>query len=302
MKPVPTTFRCIVISLCSLGLIYVFSACAPLPPPITPEEKVGIASEYPGDRGIDTDSRVVFYENFEDRSLDDIVSRWGNAKHVDNMALSESIPPASSGRYSLNIVNNGQMYTHFEGVDTLFARFYVKFHEKTGYTHHFVTFFADANPTPWPKGGAGRAPAGDQMFSVTIEPHGLRGRVDPPGIWTFYNYWHEMQGGWGNYFYDSFDPIEPGRWYCVEVMIKANSSPELSDGIQAFWIDGQLKGHFTDFNWRTTSDLKINTIWLLYYVTERNMQRNRDYWRDERVMEIWFDDIVLATQIGRAHV
>jgi hypothetical protein len=238
---------------------------------------------------------VVFYENFENRSLEDIVSRWGNAKHIENLSLSNSIAPVSSGRYSLKIENNGQLYTHFKGVDTMFARFYVKFHEKTGYPHHLVTFIADADPTPWPKGGAGHAPAGDQMFSVAIEPHGLGGRVDLPGFWTFYNYWHEMRGGWGNYLYDSYDPIEPGRWYCVEVMVKANSSPEKSDGIQAFWIDGELRGHFKDFNWRTTKDLKLNTIWLLYYVTERNMMRNRDYWKDERVMEIWFDDVVLAT-------
>jgi hypothetical protein len=193
------------------------------------------------------------------------------------------------------MVNNGYLYTHFAGIDTMFARFYVKFHRKTGYPHHLVTFIADADPTPWPKGGAGRAPAGNQSFSSTIEPNGLRGRADPPGIWSFYSYWHEMRGGWGNTFYDSYDPIVTGQWICVEVMIKANSSPEMDDGAQAFWIDGKLQGHFRNFRWRTSNDLKLNTIWLLYYVTERHMQRNRDYLMDERVMEIWFDDIVIAT-------
>jgi hypothetical protein len=202
----------------------------------------------------------------------------------------------STGRYALKIKNNGHLYSHFEGIDTLFARFYVKFHKKTGYTHHLVNFGADRNPTPWPKGGAGRKPQGDQGFSVAIEPNGLGGRSDPPGIWCFYSYWHDMRGGWGNIFYDSYEQIEPGRWHCVEVMIKANSSPEKADGEQALWIDGELKGHFRNFWWRTSKELKLNTIWLSYYVTEENMLRNRDFLKDERTMEIWFDDIIVATR------
>jgi hypothetical protein len=104
-----------------------------------------------------------------------------------------------------------------------------------------------------------------------------------------------MRGGWGNVFYDSFEQIEAGRWYCVEVMIKANTSPEKADGEQALWIDGELKAHFRKIRWRTSAELKLNTVWLQYYVTEENMRRNRDYWMDKRKMEIWFDDIVVAT-------
>jgi hypothetical protein len=259
------------------------------------EEQKSIAVLYPGDKGIEFDKRVVFYENFENKSLDDIIRRWGDAKHIPNLMISDETPSASSGLHSLKIKNNGHLYTHFKGIDTLFARFYVKFHKKTGYPHHLVSFQADSKPTPWPKGGAGRAPEGDEKFTVAIEPFGLRGRADPPGIWTFYSYWHDMTGGWGNRAYESFEQINPDQWNCVEVMIKANSAPDKKDGEQAFWIDGELKGHFTNIWWRTSDDLKLNTVWLSYYVTERNMLRNRDHLIDERIMEIWFDDIVVAT-------
>lgn len=276
-------------------VIIALSACASAPPPISPKEQVGIASDYPNDREIKSDNRVVFYENFEDKSLGEIIDRWGDAKHIQNLSLSNEITQLSKGSHSLRIKDNGHLYTHFSEIDTLFARFYVKFHIDTGYIHHLVNFVADKNPTPWPKGGAGRRPRGDQFFSVAIEPDGLSGRSDPPGIWTFYNYWHEMLGGWGNKFYTSDDPIEPGKWYCIEVMIKTNSSPTLDDGELALWVDGALKGHFRNFLWRTSNELKLNTISLSYYVTERAMRRNRDFRRDERVMEIWFDDIVIAT-------
>lgn len=266
------------------------------PPPISNEAKQGIASHYPNDVGIEKDPRVVFYENFENAPLEEIVAKWGSAGHKNNLSITETVAPDSVGRKALRIKDNGHLFSHFKGIDTLFARFYVKFHKKTGYPHHLVSLIADSNPKPWPKGGAGRAPGGDQRFSVNIDTNGLGGRADPPGIWCFYNYWHEMRGGWGNYFYESYDQVLPDRWYCVEVMIKANSSPEKLDGEQAFWIDGVLKGHFRRFRWRTSNALKLNTIWLSYYVTQRNMLRNRDYQMDQRKMEIWFDDIVVATQ------
>ena len=66
-------------------------------------------------------------------------------------------------------------------------------------------------------------------------------------------------------FFQKKEQIEPGRWYCIEAMLKSNSSPEKSDGEQAFWVDGVEKGRFGGFNWRTTNDLKVNTFWLEYW-------------------------------------
>ena len=92
---------------------------------------------------------------------------------------------------------------------------------------------------------------------------------------------------WGNGFFGKKEQIEPGRWYCVEAMLKANSAPDKNDGEQAFWVDGELKGKFEGFNWRTTNDLKINTLWLLYYNdlegSEKSRRRDPDF--DKRVMQ-----------------
>ncbi len=261
----------------------------------------GIAAQYPGDEGIEKDPRVLFVEDFETGTVKDIAERWGNAAHPENLGLAEEVHPASPGGRSLHIVNNGHLYTHTKGVDTLHARFYVRFHPKTGYIHHFVHLIADRTPTPWPKGGAGKRPPGDSHFTTGIEPWGRWGQEPPPGVWHFYSYWHEMKAdGRGNFWGNFFDPpepvrIEPGRWTCVEARLKANSSPEAADGEQTFWVDGRLAGEFRGIRWRTTDRLKVNTFWLLYYVTEQAARHNKDT-DPGRVHEVWFDDVVLATE------
>lgn len=262
----------------------------------------GLASLYPGDEGIERDPRVLFVDDFETGTVEEIGTRWGNLTNGENMDLSGDIHRNSPGNASLHISKNGHLYTHTKGADTLYARFYVKFHEKTGYVHHFVHLVADRTPTPWPKGGAGETPPGDAKFSTGIEPTGRWGEFPPPGVWNFYSYWHEMKTTWGSVFNGKQEPIQPGRWYCVEAMLKANSSPDKSDGEQAFWIDGELYGHFKGFRWRTTDKLKINSFWLLFYNTNQPAQHNKDPNPESRVMEVWFDDIVVATEyVGPIH-
>jgi hypothetical protein len=79
-------------------------------------------------------------------------------------------------------------------------------------------------------------------------------------------------------------------------MLKANSSPDKADGEQAFWVDGELYGRFGGFRWRTSDKLKINSFWLLYYNTDQAAAHNKDPEPKNRVMQVWFDDIVLATE------
>jgi hypothetical protein len=259
----------------------------------------GIAAAYPGDEGIEKDPRVLFVEDFESGDLRETASRWGDVAHLENLAHAAEIPPGSPGRRSLHISRNGHLYTHTKGVERLHARFYVRFHPKTGYVHHFVHLNAHRLPLPSPGGTAGIRPSGGDRFSTGIEPWGEWGKHPAPGIWHFYSYWHEMKGGrdgkyWGNHFEaPQPEPIQPGRWYCVEAMIQANRPGE-ADGGQAFWIDGRPVGSFTGIRWRTDAAVLPNTFWLLYYITENAARQNRDTATD-RVYEVWFDDIVLAT-------
>jgi len=267
-------------------------ASRPAPGP----EKGGLASLYPGDEGIERDPRVLFVDDFETGTVAETGARWGDIRAPENMSFSEDLHADSPGNRSLRIAKNGHLFTHTRGVDTMYARFYVKFHERIGYVHHFVHLVADRTPQPWPKGGAGETPPGDAKFSTGIEPTGRWGKYPPPGVWNFYTYWHEMKTKWGSVFFGKEELIRPGRWYCVEVMLKANSSPDKSDGVQAFWVDGEPYGSFGGFRWRTTDELKINSFWLLFYNTDQPARHNKDPHPESRVMEVWFDDVVVATE------
>lgn len=267
-----------------------------LAPLASAAERDGIAARYPGDEGIERDPRVLFVEDFETGTVEEIAERWGHISHRENSDLVDEIHASSPGARSIRIAKNGHLFTHTRGVDAMYARFYVRFHPKTGYIHHFVHLVADRTPEPWPKGGAGETPPGDAKFSTGIEPTGAWGKYPPPGVWNFYTYWHEMETKWGSVFYGKEEPIEPGRWYCVEAMMEANSHPEEADGQQAFWVDGVPQGRFPGFRWRTSENLKINSFWLLFYNTEQPARHNDDPDPEGRVMEVWFDDIVIATE------
>jgi hypothetical protein len=70
-------------------------------------------------------------------------------------------------------------------------------------------------------------------------------------------------------------------------MLKHNP-PDQRDGEQAFWIDGELRGHWKGINWRTTEGLKANALTLESYVTDR--------WTENRTNIVYFDNVVIARE------
>jgi hypothetical protein len=190
------------------------------------------------------------------------------------------------------------------GLDTCHLRFYVKFDKDHDYIHHFVHLVGYNPPTRYPQGGAGERPKGDERFSTGIEPWGFWGKYPPPGAWNFYSYWCEMKaGGDGKYWGNSFAPKDPPRverdkWICVEVMLKCNSAPgggqqARANGEQALWLDGKEVGRWGGIRWRTDPKLKVNGLWMLYYITD-NAARQNNVKEPRRVNRVWFDDIVVS--------
>ena len=272
---------------------------APGARPAPEEAAAGIAARYPGDRGIEKDPRVLLHEDFEAGTFD--TKRWPSISNkADALSFSDDVPSASAGKKSLLVTaklgenTGGHLFRRFKpGVETMHARYYVRFAPDCDYIHHFVHIVAENPPTPWPTGGAGLRPAGDKKFSTGLEPAGKGKRFPPPGAWNFYTYWHRMKAaGDGKYWGNSFMPDTPalperGRWYAMEMMVQANTVGK-DDGRQAFWVDGRKIGDFGGFEWRTTADLKINAFWLMSYITDR--------WTQHKVNRVWFDDVVVATE------
>ena len=292
--------------------------------------KQGLASKYRGDEGIEKNPDVVFAENFEEGSLDAVKSRWESVKSPEIMSLSSDVPAASTGKHSLLMAHvggkgtGGHLYRRLlPGHEQLYVRFYVKFAPDCHPIHHFVHVGGYYPPTPWPQGGAGIRPAGNERFTTGVEPYGRKWR------WDFYSYWMQMRSApnkkyWGNDFINDEDlRVERDKWICDELMMKMHEPVSESNGEQAMWIDGrpwekdgQLisrlgkgfpKGKwvwdsftpdpdgapFQGFRWRNDRKLNLNFLWMLLYITDAPAGH---------MSKVWFDDIVVAkTYIGPAN-
>ena len=211
----------------------------------------GIAARYPSDLGIEEDPRVVFAENFELASLDELKKRWETVTQPETMTFEGDVPEGSGGKRSLLMAHvggkgsGGHLYRRLQpGYEKLYGRFYVKFDPNCAPIHHFGTNLGGNLPaTPWPSVRAGTPPGGDKSFWVGIEPFGKS------WVWDYYTYWHEMRGSpprgqtWGNSFVrDPKLKVERGRWNCVELMVKMNDVGD-TNGEMAFWLDGKLISH-----------------------------------------------------------
>jgi len=91
--------------------------------------------------------------------------------------------------------------------------------------------------------------------------------------------WHEMKPMvghyWGNFFNARQEPIEPGRWYCVRSHGAANS-PRKRPTASKPSVDGKLIGHFKQIRWRSSDKLKLNSFWLLDYVSDEVMKQSNE--------------------------
>ncbi len=268
----------------------------------------GIAAEFEEDEGLASHASVIFADNFEQGVLG---NRWDEHNNrggtvLDWVDVSQAEAPL--GQRALQVTaelgknTGGGLTTWFESSTELFIRFYTKFDASCDYIHHFCTLRANKSLQGGERwsgfGGAGDLPDGRERFSTAIEPWGNWGKWQPPGRWNFYSYWHTMEPSpdgkyWGNSFRPEAQPnIVRGEWICVEFMLKHNT-PGKPDGEQAFWIDGQLHGHWRGINWRTSPTLWANAFTLESYVTNR--------WTKQAKNIVYFDNVVIAKEyIGPA--
>jgi hypothetical protein len=83
-----------------------------------------------------------------------------------------------------------------------------------------------------------------------------------------------------------FATSNSGRWFCVEAHVKLND-PGLSNGVQEFWLDGQLEARREGLNFvGTYADYAINAIFF------------ENYWNAGSPVqqERYFDNIVVSTK------
>lgn len=259
-------------------------------------EDPGLAAKYPGDVSIEKDDAVIFVENFESGDLGKWDDNDPNAPPEVRLVTKKELVHSGRGAVQLEArVGEGAggdlTKLFMPGYDRVYARYYTRFAPDfdQGNLMHFVHLAGLKDR--WQLGRSGKKPDGTDFFSTGLEPWRNWGRNPAPGAMGFYSYFVDMKPDpSGPYYGNPFRPDSPpvliqrGRWYCMEMMVKANT-PGRADGEQAFWVDGQLKGHYTGIRWRTTDKLKINCLWVLLYI-HKNKQVNR----------VCFDDVVVATE------
>ena len=242
--------------------------------------------------------RIIFADDFESGDF----AMWDSESNFDDprrIRLTTDPVHVYRGHYAVEVTarigsgSGGQLNTWFmPGYDRVYARWYCKFAADfdQGNFMHLNTLLANRRDNKWSAyGKAGIRPSGDDFFISELVPWRDWGRHPPPGEMMMYTYHMDMPADpnsgmyWGeNKKTEEKVVLERDRWYCMEMMVEANTPGE-ADGEQAFWIDGQLAGRFTGIRWRSTADLKINNFWAMLYVHE-SAQINR----------VWFDEIVVA--------
>lgn len=104
----------------------------------------------------------------------------------------------------------------------------------------------------------------------------------------FYCYHADMKGKYGAHWTwdrDDLGLLENNRWYCIEQYARLNT-PDKDDGILRGWVDGKLAFEKTDVRMRSTTELKIQNIWINLYHGGGNPASSEDH--------LYIDDIVIS--------
>lgn len=275
-----------------------------------PEGDTGIAAKYPGDRGIGADPAVLFHDDFETGRPAD---KWDMVYHAATTRLADEPENVRGGRRSLEFtvpkqraeLSNAAVKKLGAGRDTVFLRYYSKFEngfDQVGSSHNGGYLLAAAPGLAFATPGV-RAD-GTNKFAVSFENWRGDAETKSPGGLNVYCYHPAQRSQWGDHFFPSGTvlPIssrpgdfgehfrsrpdatqELGRWYCYEVMLRANTVGR-RDGRIACWLDGKLIADFPNLRFRDTASLKINYAALDLHIGSNPTRANKK----------WYDDAVIA--------
>ena len=210
---------------------------------------------------------VLFCDDFEAGIKNDWIRDGGDVKLVNGQAKpNEGSNVVELATYG-TIQSSKLLYT-FANQEEVYVRYDVQYasdYDNSGGSHGPV--LGGSQSPPWGMlGTAGTIPNGSDYFVLNHEPDGL---IGSNGEFVFYSYFVNMTGIWGNIFKSSLSQkpiINRSEWHCVEFGLRLNTAgASNTDGRAFFWVDGVQHGNFGNFQWRTTTNLMINTFMLDSY-------------------------------------
>lgn len=275
----------------------------------------GLAQRYVGDSGITGDSAVVFADNFESYAqAADLWKNWDNVYQMFCTRIAQEAQNVFAGSKSLEFtlpqqsteLSNAVQKVLAKQREILFLRYYAKFentfdiigscHNGGGISAHY---FINGQATP------GIPANGYNKFLIEFECWRGETQTTNPGQCNVYIYHPEQRTNYGDHFFPNgqvmpntsipfdFGPdfvsrpnVTPGlgRWYCHEVMLKANTVG-LRDGRVACWLDGVLIADFPNLRFRNVDSLKIDRFNVSLHAGSNPVCATRK----------WYDNIVAAT-------
>jgi hypothetical protein len=280
-----------------------------------PSGNDGIAQKYPGDVGIEADADVLFADDFERYgAASELNDRYDAVYQNQYVSLTTEPDHVFYGKQALELTLPQQDAELSDSVDkvldeeqdVLFLRYYSRFdppydvvgssHNGSSISAHYFT--PDGMATP------GVPADGTNKFLANLENWRGDASVPSPGYLNVYIYHPDQRSMWGDHYYPNgeVDPNTsiPGdfgpdfvarpqwipeldRWYCYELMVKANTPGEL-DGRIAYWVDGELKGDFPNQRLRDVASLTINRFGLSFHIHDNPNGESRK----------WYDNVVAA--------
>ena len=275
----------------------------------------GIAWRFAKDSGITSDTAVVFADNFETYAQpSDLWKTYYNVFQQNQIRIVQETEHVYSGGKALEFtlpqqsaeLSNGVQVSLAKQRDLLFLRYYSKFDttfDITGSCHNgggiSAHYFNGYNSTP------GVPANGYNKFLVEFECWRGDAQTANPGQYNVYIYHPEQRTNYGDHFFPNgevmpntslhfdFGPdfmsrpnVIPqlGRWYCHEVMLKANTIG-MRDGRIACWLDGVLIADFPNLRFRDVDTIKIDRFNVSFHAGSNTVRATRK----------WYDNIVAAT-------
>ena len=292
-----------------------------------------LAGEYPGDAGMADAPDVLWYENFEGRSLSAIIRRYDDANNPGGMSLITGGSPAKSrGTQSIRMVSSGagphatDLFKNFgTGYDEFYIRYYVKY-QRGGPWHHTGVWFGGYNP---PRRSAnpqaGTKPSGSDRFSIAVEPveSGTNVRLDYYNYWMGMHSWMASPSGGTAYYGNSMIQDTALRapddaWVCLEVHAKLNTTLSSSAGAELeVWLNdrsmqrltGDSMGYWvrdkfcpentsgtqcTDYRSFVSAMAPVNLQFRSVGALRLNYIWIQNYISEGGSGSVWYDDLVVA--------
>jgi hypothetical protein len=296
--------------LATAAALLLAGLCSAALPPLP--QGAGLAASYVNDSGIAADPAVLFAENFERFSGQQIT--WSDIGDFDNvygtLSITRDAAETHAGAQSVSVTHTGTG-THgadkeVPGHDTLFVRFYMRFSPSFPGVHHAGMGIRGGPPDALFTNPTGIRPNGTNHFMCYLDHlsplHSWNppGNDTPPGYAYDYCYHMDQASNYGDNilpsgllngtypFSDDFVPLPDvvpplDHWNCYEIMVRCNA-PSGADGRVGLWIDGELVADHPGLRFRTTSSITARYVSLSTYSSQYVAGQT-----------LWYDDIVMAT-------